>query len=267
MVVTAFALSDVDVMFANDTTAILTYRVKQTVDARGGGQSTKQDMSDTSTWVHSHTRWQCVLHTESPMQAQPAEKINWSQGQTQKAHSPLYSAILPDVSTLDIRSSIAQPAQREQTMSSNVASVEMLIRKSPKDVFGAFAEPRTIEKFWLKSASGPLAKDAIVEWEFMVQGAHETVTVTEFLANQTIAFTWSDGIAVKMMFNPQDGSSTRVLVTATGFKGKDATLQSLNATEGFAIILCDLKSLLETGQSGNMVRDKAALIIADKADA
>ncbi len=152
-------------------------------------------------------------------------------------------------------------------MSSIVVHVEMLIRRPPKDVFEAFAEPRTIEKFWLKSASGPLTKDAIVEWQFMVDGAHETVTVTEFLANQTIAFTWSDGIAVKITFNLRDESRTRISVTATGFKGADAFSHAMNATEGFTIVLCDLKSLLETGQSGNMVRDKAALISAGKVDA
>lgn len=73
-VVTAFSLSDVEVMFPNETTAVLTYRVKQTVGERDGGKSTTQNMSDTSTWVHLDKRWQCVLHTESPMQAQPAKK-------------------------------------------------------------------------------------------------------------------------------------------------------------------------------------------------
>lgn len=34
MVVTAFALSDMEVMFASETTAVVTYRVKQTVAAR-----------------------------------------------------------------------------------------------------------------------------------------------------------------------------------------------------------------------------------------
>ena len=33
-------------------------------------------------------------------------------------------------------------------------------------------------------------------------------------------------------------------------------------TEGFAIVLCDPKSLRETGKSGGMVRDKAVLIAA-----
>ena len=73
MVVTSFALSDVEVMFPTDTTAVLTYRVKQSVEARDGGHSTTQDMSDTSTWVQSGNRWQCVLHTESPMDATSAK--------------------------------------------------------------------------------------------------------------------------------------------------------------------------------------------------
>ena len=74
MVVTAFVLSDVEVMFPNETTAVLTYRVKQTVGARDGGKSTTQDMSDTSTWIYLDKRWQCVLHTESPIQANQHEK-------------------------------------------------------------------------------------------------------------------------------------------------------------------------------------------------
>ena len=74
MVVTAFALSDVEVMFPAETTAVLTYRVKQTVGERDGGQSITQNMLDTSTWVYLNQRWQCVLHTESEMQAQPAKK-------------------------------------------------------------------------------------------------------------------------------------------------------------------------------------------------
>ena len=74
MVVTAFALSDVEVMFPAETTAVLTYRVNQTVGERDGGQSITQNMLDTSTWVYLNQRWQCVLHTESEMQAQPAKK-------------------------------------------------------------------------------------------------------------------------------------------------------------------------------------------------
>ena len=73
MVVTSFELSKVEVMFPSDATAVLTYQVKQTVAARGGGKSSTQNMSDTSTWFHAGKRWQCVLHTESEMEAKPAK--------------------------------------------------------------------------------------------------------------------------------------------------------------------------------------------------
>lgn len=150
-------------------------------------------------------------------------------------------------------------------MNNIIASVDMLIRKPPQEVFSAFVEPRIIEKFWLKRASGPLAKDAIVEWEFMVEGARDSVKVTEFVTNQIISFQWSDGVAVKMKFDLHNEGDTRLSIATTGFTGTDAAAQAINATEGFAIVVCDLKILLETGQSGNMVRDKAVLIAAEKA--
>lgn len=71
MVVKSFALSDVAVIFPAETTAVLTYRVKQTVAAREGGPSSTQNMVDTSTWVYVDQRWQCVLHTESQTEAKP----------------------------------------------------------------------------------------------------------------------------------------------------------------------------------------------------
>lgn len=74
MVVTSFELSDVEIAFPNETTAVLTYQVKQTVAAREGGKSSTQNMSDTSTWVHAGKRWQCVLHTESEMLAKSAKQ-------------------------------------------------------------------------------------------------------------------------------------------------------------------------------------------------
>ena len=74
MVVTSFELSAVEVVFPTETTAVLTYQVKQAVAKREGGESSVQNMSDTSTWVHAGKRWQCVLHTESEMQAKPAKQ-------------------------------------------------------------------------------------------------------------------------------------------------------------------------------------------------
>ena len=68
MVLKAFELSDMKVVFPNDTTAVLTYHVRQNMAKRGDGDSktSMQEMNDSSTWVRNGDRWLCVMHTESP---------------------------------------------------------------------------------------------------------------------------------------------------------------------------------------------------------
>jgi uncharacterized protein YndB with AHSA1/START domain len=145
-------------------------------------------------------------------------------------------------------------------MGTILAHTEMLIRKPVEEVFDAFVDPAKLESFWLTKASGPLAPGARVDWDFMVPGASEMVTVTSLVANEELSFTWSDELAITMLFQPHVGIGTRVTVTVSGFSGREVSAQAVDATEGFTIVLCDLKCLLETGHSGNMVRDKAALI-------
>lgn len=67
MVLTSYELSDMDVLFPNDKTAILTYRVKQAITPRGKGGSTLEEMNDTSTWIQVGKGWKCVMHTETPV--------------------------------------------------------------------------------------------------------------------------------------------------------------------------------------------------------
>ena len=65
MVLTAYELSNVETAFPNETTAILTYRVKQSVAPRGAAEATEQEMNDSSTWVKTPEGWKCVMHTET----------------------------------------------------------------------------------------------------------------------------------------------------------------------------------------------------------
>jgi len=69
MVVTSYEFSNMEVVFPNDSTAVLTYRVKQGVAPRDKGARKVQEMNDTSTWIKSGDRWQCVMHTETPAAA------------------------------------------------------------------------------------------------------------------------------------------------------------------------------------------------------
>ena len=66
MVLTSYELSDMQVVFPNESTAILTYHVKQEMAQRGRTKGTVQEMNDTSTWIKDGDRWQCVMHTETP---------------------------------------------------------------------------------------------------------------------------------------------------------------------------------------------------------
>jgi uncharacterized protein YndB with AHSA1/START domain len=147
-------------------------------------------------------------------------------------------------------------------MTNHAVKATMLIRCSVAEAFDAFTDPKKITQFWLNATSGPLAEGAKLSWSFMVPGATETVTVTEFHDQQRIGFEWSDGIKVALTFAEHDRDGVRVSVEATGFSTDEGLDEIVNATEGFSIVLCDLKTLLENGRSANLVRDKAVLIAA-----
>ncbi|MFO1288463.1 MAG: nuclear transport factor 2 family protein [Rubrivivax sp.] len=67
MVLTWFQLSDFDVTFPNDKTAVLTYHARQTMAPRGhDGPGVAQEMNDSSTWIREGRSWRCVMHTETP---------------------------------------------------------------------------------------------------------------------------------------------------------------------------------------------------------
>ena len=147
-------------------------------------------------------------------------------------------------------------------MSDKTVSASLLIRRPPGEVFAAFVNPMTLRKFWLNDASGPLAPGARVRWKFMVPGAEADVVVRRFEAPGHLAFDWPEGMHVDMRFEPFETGTTRVTVAVSGFAG-DVLEQATGTIEGFSIVLCDLKTLLESGTSANLVRDKAALIIRD----
>lgn len=72
MALTSFELSDMEVVFPNDTTAVLTYHAKQQIASPGKQESKTQEMNDTSTWIQKGKQWQCVMHTETPAESKRA---------------------------------------------------------------------------------------------------------------------------------------------------------------------------------------------------
>ena len=67
MVLKSFEFSDMEVHFPDETTAIVTYRVRQRLGQRADNATTTQEMADTSTWVRKRGQWKCVIHTETSM--------------------------------------------------------------------------------------------------------------------------------------------------------------------------------------------------------
>lgn len=141
------------------------------------------------------------------------------------------------------------------------ARASMLVHAPAGEAFKAFIDRERICEFWLAASSGDLVEGARVEWAFLVPGARDTVEVLEIVRDTRIRFAWSGGQQVELSFAAMDGG-TRVSVVVDGIDGDDALASVVDATEGFSIVLCDLKLLLETGASPGLVRDKAALIAA-----
>ena len=138
-------------------------------------------------------------------------------------------------------------------MTKFVAKVSQLINCQPSDAFGAFVNPDRITQFWLSASSGPLSKNGKVTWHFMVPGAVDTLTVIEFEQDAFIALRWSDGSNTRLQFTAHSSEKTKVSVEVEGSAGDDLVEQVVNTTEGFSIVLCDLKTLIETGKSAGLV--------------
>jgi uncharacterized protein YndB with AHSA1/START domain len=139
------------------------------------------------------------------------------------------------------------------------AKSEMLIRCPRSAAFNAFASKETICDFWLERSTGDLKPGAKVEWEFKVPGVRDRVEVLAFEADRQIVFKWSDGNVVTISLSDHASGMTLVSVVSTAPSDQLGT-----TTEGYTIVLCDLKCLLETGKSGGMARDKAVLIASRK---
>lgn len=67
MLIKSFELGEMNVVFPTDDTAVLTYRVKQSLAPRGKPDVIEQEMTDSSVWTHKDGKWLCVMHTETPV--------------------------------------------------------------------------------------------------------------------------------------------------------------------------------------------------------
>ena len=144
-----------------------------------------------------------------------------------------------------------------------VARASMMIAAQPERIFDAFVEPEALRAFWLAEASAPLRIGQPAHWTFLVPGAAAEATATTLDRPHRLAWDWSDGTKVEITIEPE-GGETAVSVACSGFDGPAETqvATALATTEGFSIVLSDLKTWLESGRSAGLTAAKARLIIA-----
>ncbi|MDO3676623.1 SRPBCC family protein [Paenibacillus ehimensis] len=143
-----------------------------------------------------------------------------------------------------------------------VAKAEMLIRRPVEEVFEAFVEPAVTTRFWFTKSSGRLEAGKRVRWDWEMYGVSTNVHVKEIEENQRILIEWEESYGyttVEWTFTRRADDETFVTVTNTGFQGDgdDIVKQAIGSTEGFTIVLCGLKALLEHNIVLNLVPDKA----------
>lgn len=142
------------------------------------------------------------------------------------------------------------------------AKAEMLIRRPVEEVFEAFVEPAVTTRFWFTKSSGRLEAGKSVRWDWEMYGVSTNVHVKEIEENRRILIEWEESYGyttVEWIFTRRADTETFVTVTNTGFQGDgdDIVKQAIGSTEGFTIVLCGLKALLEHNIVLNLVSDKA----------
>lgn len=145
--------------------------------------------------------------------------------------------------------------------------VEAFVRATPADVFEALTSPARLTSFWLAAASGPLSAGARVRWDFLVRGASDDIECTTFEPSRRLAVRSSDGSKMawdleERRVNGVTGTVVRVAQTDLPGSSEQQLATALEGTQGFALVLAEMKLLLEQGSAMGLVRDKAMLIEA-----
>ncbi len=136
-----------------------------------------------------------------------------------------------------------------------IARAQMLIRRSPADVFQAFIDPAITSRFWYSSGSAILEVGKKVTWSWSWYGASAEVHVRAIEPNRRILIDWPT--PVEWVFEPKGADSTLVQITASGFKGTDdeQVAEALDSMGGFSLVLAGCKAYLEHGIELGLVPD------------
>ena len=139
--------------------------------------------------------------------------------------------------------------------------VGMLIRLPAAEVFEAFVDPDITTRFWFTKGSGPLEVGKQVQWDWEMYDISIGVTATAIEPGRRIEIAWPDysgPTTVAWEFADQGDGTTFVIITERGFTGDGDELvkQVTDSTQGFTLVLAELKALLEHDVRLNVVADR-----------
>lgn len=140
-----------------------------------------------------------------------------------------------------------------------VAKAEMMIRRPISEVFAAFTDPAITTKFWFTKSSGKLEPGAQVKWEWEMYGVSTDVKVVALEPDKRIVIEWSEpATTAEWVFTARNENETIVSITDSGFQGSgdEQVNAAMDSSQGFTIVLCNLKALLEFGIDLNLIADK-----------
>lgn len=144
---------------------------------------------------------------------------------------------------------------------SKSAEAQMLIRKSPSEVFNAFVDPRITKEFWFTHGSGNLEVNKEVVWTWEMYNFSAKAVAIELTPNERIVFDWYTSekpTRVTIDFTVLNSDATYVSIIHNGFdKTGDELIEAvIDSTGGFSLVLAGLKAYLEHGINLNLVLDK-----------
>jgi uncharacterized protein YndB with AHSA1/START domain len=145
-------------------------------------------------------------------------------------------------------------------MTQNFAKAEMLIRRGVEEVFDAFINPEITTKIWFTKSSGKLEAGKTVTWNWEMYNHSVEVEVLEVIPLQKIKINWGNydnpSIVEWNFREMKNGTFVSVSNEIIQTDPEKLLAEVRDSTEGFTLVLANLKALLEHGILLQLVADR-----------
>lgn len=131
-----------------------------------------------------------------------------------------------------------------------VARVSLPVRRPRREVFLALTDPDMLSRFWPRCAGGLRLQTGVeTEWRLGTGDDPVTVTCVQVEEDSLVRLTLSTGARIALILDRFEEGGTVVHYCECGFgaEGEVTATRIASVTSAAALMLADLKSLLERG--------------------